>query len=232
MNEKRPPRKSLSRQVMDSIQEVIVSQNLQPGDPLPTEKQIAEELQVSKSSVREAVKMLEALGIVEIRRGLCTVISESPEQGYLNVILSHFYLQSGRTEELREFRRTIETAYTTLAVQSAREEDVEAIRQALEQFRARLEEGTLQAEDDIRFHNQILYATHNSFLIGLGVALNHLLQESIGVSIGTYPEIALRDHEMIFQSILERRPELAVQAIAESADRWSLSLPQNHSRES
>lgn len=225
MNEKKTPRKSLSRQVMDSIQELIVEQNLQPGDPLPTEKQIAEELEVSKSSVREAVKMLEALGIVEIRRGLCTVISENPEQGYLNVILSHFYLQSGRAEELREFRRTIETAYTTLAVQTAGEEDVEAIRRALEQFRSRVEEGCLRPEDDVRFHNQILYATHNSFLIGLGVALNNLLQESIGAAIEAHPEAALRDHEAIFQGILLRRPELVVDAIADSAARWSLFLP-------
>lgn len=225
MSEKKTPRKSLSRQVMDSIQELIVSRDLQPGDALPTEKQIAEELGVSKSSVREAVKMLEALGIVEIRRGLCTVISENPEQGYLNVILSHFYLQSGRPEELREFRRTIETAYTTLAVQTATEEDVKGIRRALEQFRAHVEEGRVLPEDDVRFHNQILYATHNSFLIGLGVALNNLLQESIGVAIEANPAMALRDHEAIFQGFLLRRPDLVTDAITDSSARWSLFLP-------
>ena len=90
-----PRRKSLSRQVMESIEELILEQNLKPGDVLPTETQISESLQVSKSSVREAIKMLEALGVVEIRRGLCTVISANPEQGYLNVMLSHLYLNSG-----------------------------------------------------------------------------------------------------------------------------------------
>ena len=84
-----PRRKSLSRQVMESIEKLILEQDLKPGDVLPTETQISETLQVSKSSVREAVKMLEALGVVEIRRGLCTVISANPEQGYLNVMLSH-----------------------------------------------------------------------------------------------------------------------------------------------
>ena len=53
-------RKSLSRQVMESIEKMILEQKLGPGDVLPTEIQISEELQVSKSSVREAVKMLEA----------------------------------------------------------------------------------------------------------------------------------------------------------------------------
>ena len=91
----RKTRKSLSKQVMESIEKLILDQKLRPGDALPTEQQISEELGVSKSSVREAIKMLEALGVVEIRRGLCTVISENPEQGYLNVFLSHLYLLSG-----------------------------------------------------------------------------------------------------------------------------------------
>ena len=104
-----PRRKSLSRQVMESIEKLILEQDLKPGDVLPTETQISETLQVSKSSVREAVKMLEALGVVEIRRGLCTVISANPEQGYLNVMLSHLYLNSGNEEELQVFRRTVES---------------------------------------------------------------------------------------------------------------------------
>ena len=67
----RKTRKSLSKQVMESIEKLILDQKLRPGDALPTEQQISEELGVSKSSVREAIKM------VEIRRGLCTVISEN-----------------------------------------------------------------------------------------------------------------------------------------------------------
>ena len=54
----RDPKKSLSRQVVDSIEEMIMERKLGPGDVLPTEIQISEELQVSKSSVREAIKML------------------------------------------------------------------------------------------------------------------------------------------------------------------------------
>ena len=106
----RDPKKSLSRQVVDSIEEMIMERKLGPGDVLPTEIQISEELQVSKRSVREAIKMLEALGVVEIRRGLCTVISKNPEQGYMNVMLSHFYLNSGNEEDLQNFRYIIESA--------------------------------------------------------------------------------------------------------------------------
>ena len=141
---------------------MIMERKLGPGDVLPTEIQISEELQVSKSSVREAIKMLEALGVVEIRRGLCTVISKNPEQGYMNVMLSHFYLNSGNEEDLQNFRYIIESAYTTYAIHQATDNDLAAIREKLELFREKLRNGTLEAEDDILFHGQILQATHNS----------------------------------------------------------------------
>ena len=100
--------------------------------------------------------MLEALGVVEIRRGLCTVISANPEQGYLNVMLSHLYLNSGNEEELQVFRRTVESAYTTLAIDAATEQDIAAIQASLELFRGKKQSGQLTADDDLAFHSQIL----------------------------------------------------------------------------
>lgn len=216
--------KSLSRQVMDSIERMILEQKLVPGDVLPTETQIAEELQVSKSSVREAIKMLEALGIVEIRRGLCTVISANTEQGYLNVMLSHLYINSGDAEELQVFRRTIETAYTTLAIDTATETDLDAIRVELESFREKVRSGRLSPDDDLTFHNCILQATHNSFLISLGAALNEMFRETIGISIQISPHIALNDHEKIYQAVFNRDKEAAIAAIERSAQQWAAAF--------
>lgn len=223
---KQREKKSLSRQVVDSIEKMIMERKLGPGDVLPTEIQISEELQVSKSSVREAIKMLEALGVVEIRRGLCTVISENPEQGYLNVMLSHFYLNSGNEEELQNFRCIIESAYTVYAIRQATDEDLAAIREKLESFRAKLQAGTLEAEDDIAFHGQILRATHNSFMIGLGNALNEVFRRTIGISIQNSPEIALRDHENIYKALVNRDPAAAERAIGISAKQWAASFNQ------
>ena len=153
--------------------------------------------------------MLEALGVVEIRRGLCTVISKNPEQGYMNVMLSHFYLNSGNEEDLQNFRYIIESAYTTYAIHQATDNDLAAIREKLELFREKLRNGTLEAEDDILFHGQILQATHNSFMISLGNALNELFRRSIAIAIRDNPEVALHDHESIYQAIVNRDPVAA-----------------------
>ena len=139
-------------------------------------------------------------------------------------MMTHLYLNSGTLEELRVFRRTFEAAYTSLALEMADQKDLEAIGQALEQFRAALEAGRLTVEDDIRFHSRILTATHNSFLISLGNALNELFREAIGVSLHTNPEIALHDHEKIYQAIVDRNPTAAAEAIGKSADQWAESL--------
>lgn len=213
-------RKSLSRQVMDSIEKMIREQKLVPGDALPTETQIADQLQVSKSSVREAIKMLEALGIVEIHRGVCTVISANTEQGYLNVMLSQLYINSGSAEELQVFRRTIETAYTTLAIDTATDSDLELIRKELESYREKALQGQLEAEDDIAFHNSILDATHNAFLISLGNALNEMFRDGIGISIQKNPRVALADHEKIYTAIQNRDKAAAIAAIEASAKQW------------
>ena len=220
----KPSHKSLSRQVMDSIEKMIRDQKLLPGDILPTETQIADELQVSKSSVREAIKMLEAIGIVEIHRGVCTVISGNTEQGYLNVMLSQLYINSGSPEELQIFRRTIETAYTTLAIDTATDNDLNLIHQELSSYREKALLGQLDASDDIAFHNSILASTHNSFLISLGSALNEVFRETIGISIQTNPCIAVSDHERIYAAIVSRDKSAAIAAIEASAKQWAAAF--------
>ena len=216
---------------MDSIEKMIREQKLVPGDALPTESQIADKLQVSKSSVREAIKMLEALGIVEIHRGVCTVISANREQGYLNVMLSQLYINSGSTEELQVFRRTIETAYTTLAIDTATNSDLELIHKELTSYREKARLGQLSSSDDIAFHNSILCATHNSFLISLGNALNAVFRETIGISIQTNPRIAVSDHEKIYDAIVSRDKSAAIAAIEASSKQWAAAFQMKESNE-
>ena len=87
-----------------------------------------------------------------------------------------------------------------------------------------LRNGTLEAEDDILFHGQILQATHNSFMISLGNALNDLFRRSIAIAIRDNPEVALHDHESIYQAIVNRDPVAAEKVIAASARQWAASF--------
>lgn len=216
--------KPLSRLVVEAIRDSIFKNELKPGDMLPTEAELTKQLGVSKSSVREAIKMLEAIGIVEIRRGQGTILSQNPEQGYMNVILFQLLMQDGSAQELKTFRRMVETSYIALAIESATEADIACIEGWVERFAKDLAKGVIDVEDDIGFHRAILTATHNRFVISLGEAMTQLYSDSIQKSIQLQPEHALSDHRMICRAIKERDLSLAKDCVDHSIDLWADTL--------
>lgn len=217
-------RKSLSKQVVDTIQDMISSGELKAGDVLPSEQELALKVAVSKSSVREAIKMLEAVGVVEIMRGQGTVLNNDTSKGFMNAILFQLLMQSKDQKQLLEFRKMFEVAYTKLALQNADEEDIISIGQAFDRFKIAVRNGNVTVELDLDFHNCILKATHNTLVISLGTAINSLFEKSIERSIGNYPELALRDHNDIFKAIYNRQIDKIDEIITTSTETWSHSL--------
>lgn len=230
MNPILPPNlksKSLSRRVIEALRDSIADGELKPGDMLPTETELTEHLGVSKSSVREAVKMLEAIGIVEIKRGQGTILSKTCEQGYMNVILFQLLMRNGSAKELKEFRRMVETAYISMAIENATQEDLDKIEACVEQFGRNIHNGIIDVQEDVRFHRTILQATHNSFIISLGEAVTMLYIDSIAKSIQLHPEHALHDHQQIYLAIKERNLEYARDSVVHSIDVWADTLNKN-----
>ena len=91
--------KSLSKMVMESIKEVLIQKTLKPGDRLPTETELCESLGVGKSSVREAIKMLEVLGVVETRQGEGTYIAKKIAETSVNPLVYQLLIDDGSVSE-------------------------------------------------------------------------------------------------------------------------------------
>lgn len=217
-------KKALSKQVIDAIQKSIVDGELRPGDTLPTETELTERLGVSKSSIREAIKMLEAVGVVEIKRGQGTVLKSGAEQGFMNVIFFQLIMQEQNQDQLLGFRRMLEVGYTRMAAMGATQEDVAKIEKSVERYTAAVRGGTLHAGHDLDFHHQILEATHNKFVISLGDAVNSLFAESIEKSIAVRPEKALADHRAILAAIRAKDLAAAEKSVESSLEAWSATL--------
>lgn len=215
---------SLSRLVVDKIRQAIFSGEIKPGDILPSETEFAKGLGVSKSSVREAIKMLEAVGVVEIKRGIGTILNHDTGVGYMNVLLFQLMLNQGTTQELIAFRRMFEIAYTEMAILSATEEDLEKLTASVEQYAQSILDGIVTAQDDLNFHRHVLEATHNQFIINLGIAINALFSQSIDYSVKYSPNTALADHQAILEAIKEKDCEKAKQAIGKSMDAWKQNI--------
>jgi len=210
--------------VVDRIKEALLKREIKPGDFLPSEPVLAKNLGVSKSTVREAVKMLQAFGVVEIKRGQGTVICTTPSEALINPLVFQMLIEGRQNEHVIDMRQLLEPIYTIAAMERATKEDIEAIQSTIDHFETVIKAGNPQAEDDIAFHLAILKATHNPYLIRIGETILQLFEASISWSMRNIPETALRDHKMIFAAFLEKDEDKLYRAVIESFEGWKKSL--------
>jgi len=220
----RRPKDSVVAFVLDRIKAAITRGELKPGDLLPSETEMSASLGVGKTSIREAVKMLQAVGAVDIRQGHGTVIRTEPGPDLLTPLVFQLLLKDGTPSELMEFRQLLEPSYTLLAQEKATEADIEHLERAVEQLENNIAAGAQTVEDDLGFHRIILEATRNPYMITIGNTVLELFRGSIEKSIQEIPRVAATDHRAIFEAFRSRDPEQLQKAVQRSYEGWSRSL--------
>lgn len=171
MTEQNPPAKlatRLNRAVRDEITGLILARGLRSGDPLPTETELVETLGVSRNSIREALKALQALDIVEIRHGYGTYVgrlSLAPLADGLTFRALHDVGQDLRSmEEILEVREALEAALIRRVAASIPEEDLAALDEVTKRMAAHASADETFAEADREFH-ELLYRSLNNALV-------------------------------------------------------------------
>ena len=161
------PRQSLSKMVVEKIKEGLISGEIVPGEYLPSENELTERLGVGKSSIREAIKMLEAMGVVEICKGNGSRVRTSVDSDIMNPLIFQLILQSKTEskEKLVEFRKMIEISGGILAIDNASEEDIQRLREVHEKTKRDFKKGKVSVSNDMEFHNTIYECTHNPFVV-------------------------------------------------------------------
>jgi GntR family transcriptional repressor for pyruvate dehydrogenase complex len=215
---------SIVSSVIDRIREALLRRDLKPGDYLPSETELTQTLGVSKSSVREAVKMLQAMGVVEVRRGQGTLVRTQPGAGYISPMIFQLIMESGYPDDLVELRLMFEPAFTVMAMRRATDEDLARIGKALERLEASVRSRTQVAEDDLAFHLAILRATGNRLVVRIGETIFQLFEPSISISMQHIPERAVQDHRRIYEALCARDEVRLREAVLQSYDGWKESL--------
>ena len=221
------PKQSLSKMVVEKIKEGVVSGAIAPGDFLPSEAELSERFGVGKSSVREAIKMLEALGVVEICKGNGSRIRTSVDTTVMNPLIFQMILQSKEEskEKLVEFHKMIEISGSMLAIDKADEADIEKLKKIHEKTKQDFKKGRATVENDLEFHKAIYESTHNPFIVSIGESLMELFQPSLVISNRDYSKIVTENHDKILKALIARDKELMEQAITDSLTQWKeLSL--------
>lgn len=205
--------KKVFEEILDQIKEMLASGELVVGQKIPPETQLAEMLNVSRSSLREALRVLNVLGIIEAKTGEGTVIRHADPENLKNLLTFVAVSQGINTVELYEARRAIEVEAAGLAAVRRNEENLEKMYQALiEMDKSNNADSSLF---DYAFHREIVNSTRNSTLIMLISFISGLMGEQITDTrrqFSPYPEIMGKlqeQHWEIYKGIMDKNPEWA-----------------------
>ncbi|MBZ0290914.1 MAG: FadR family transcriptional regulator [Anaerolineae bacterium] len=179
--------RSLSRQVVDVIGQKIVAGALPSGDTLPNEDELAASLQVSRTVIREAVKILADKRLVEVRTRVGTRVRPGTEWNLLDADVLRWQYESGPTRaflhNVVEVRRAIEVAASELAALRATDADIAPIRACYEHLASSVQDDDAYIEADLTFHESIFRACHNELLMQLALTLRVALQSSRKITV-------------------------------------------------
>ena len=221
--------RNLAQGVVESFTNSIQAGTLKPGEKLPTESVIMEIHGVSRTVVREAISHLQAAGLVQTRHGIGTfVLAQQAQQGlrlHVDTVAS--------VRNMLELRLGLEVQAAALAALRRTDEQLDHMRQALDDYQASLANNDSCVEEDKRFHQLIAEATGNTFfteiMLHLGNAMIPRTQvkgdERGGADFAKLGQLANLEHEAIFNAIKRQDPDAARAAmvlhLTNSRDRFS-----------
>lgn len=197
--------KSLAVRVAEALRKEIIEERLKPGDKLHSESELMEQFKVSRTTVREAMKLLKAENIVEIKRGNGTFVSD--KTGITEDPLGlRFSEKPELLAELLEARIVIEPRLMELAVFRATPEDIECVRHIIERMEQKEEPDAEYTALDVEFHTQIAKCAHNKVLETVVPVICESIQkgylETVNVP-GSF-ERALDSHKTIYKAMVTK----------------------------
>ncbi len=206
------PRTPLYEQVVDRLREFIDVQRLQPGDRLMSERELAQQLGVSRSSVRQALTALRVLGLIEIRHGDGVYLLRAPGDVIPSLALEVANAQVDHPM-IWEVREGVETQAARLAARRRTKRDLARMRQALDAMAESVAAGGDGVVGDRHFHQAVWDAAHNEMLSQVVGQLREAIDRTSEASLTVpgRPPASLEAHEAILAAI-EAQDEAAADA--------------------
>ncbi|HHT02481.1 MAG TPA: FadR family transcriptional regulator [Firmicutes bacterium] len=208
---------SISDAIVEQIETLIAQGELKEGQKLPSERELAEEFSVGRASVREALKVLESLGLVK-RTSQGTFVENSSPSLVAQPFARRLLLRRHTVHELIEARRTIEEDLAQLAAQRADEQDICNLEEAVHAMDE--DSGQKWVEAEVYFHSTLAEAAHNRILSDVFEIVRNLM---LSLADGDFEgpgkrELSKQEHLALIEAIKERDPEAARRLMAKHLD--------------
>jgi len=210
-------KKRLSDAAVEQLKEMIIKEKIKPGEKLPSERQLIKELKISRASVREALRILEIMGFVEVKPGKGVYVAD-PTQHIFEPLDSWLSLYKETLYEHFEIRQVIEPHAASFAAKRATANVINAMKKSLTIFKKRMEQDDLigMIKADAEFHLLIAKATGNRTLIVIMETITTSLLEGWKASLRTPGRASktIEEHQAIFDAILNKDAAKAGQAMS------------------
>lgn len=174
--------KTIVDKIVDNITNAIINGELKPGDKLPTETELCESMGVGRNSVREAIKILDAYGVIHIKRAEGTFVNQNYDSKMMYPIIYGIILQKDSAKQIIELRKVIEIGTFEIVMNKLTADKMNAIESALnllEQEVNSLEPTAKKIfEADVRFHSEIVAVTENAMLGSICAYVDKITRQS------------------------------------------------------
>lgn len=189
--------------IMKQIKDIVKSGELKRGDKLPSERELALRLNVSRTSVREAIKALETLGLVESKHGGGNYIKNDFEDILLEPLSIAFMLLGSNNSEILELRKVIEPEVASIAAKNITENEIKELENIIEKL-SKTTDSKICASLDKEFHYVIAKASKNHLLSTIVFSVSSLIEEYIDESkmYEIDREKVINDHKIILEAII------------------------------
>ena len=191
--------------------ERLILKKLRPGDKLPSERELAEMLAVSRSSIRDAIRSLELMGLVEPRQGAGTIVREISSDSLRNPLANALKRKEELIGELLDFRKMLEPPLAARAATRVSPDEVSEMEEILERQEKKLRGGDSTIAEDSEFHYAIALASGNSVVLKVLDILMDLLRDSRerSLQVEGRPQKSLAGHRRILGALKRHNAEAA-----------------------
>ncbi|MGN1383178.1 MAG: FadR/GntR family transcriptional regulator [Eubacterium sp.] len=215
MKLKKVKSESVVQQIIDSLTDAIARRDLRPGDKIPKEMELAEQLGVGRNSVREAVKILVYLGVLEIRRAEGTFVCEGFSEEMIDPMVYGLILDKSEDyHDLMEVREMVEVGIMRLAIRHSDEKELSQLWDRLQNLREKAEKGSVDDafEADNAFHDEITQMCHNPIAMKIDSVARQLTHQMRYESVKGMIESGktgefLSAHERLYNIIKDKNEE-------------------------
>ena len=221
-------KKTVVDTVLDAIIADIVSKKYPPGSKLPNEYELISRLNVSRNSLREAIKILSAMGIVEIRHGDGTYVCTTVAPSVIDSVVYSMISPLSSSEELIELRQIVDEATVRQAIDKILPEEITLLQESVSDMRRAISENniTKATELDYQFHMDLIAFCKNTLFIRIMTGLYSIFRSSIGqtIHLERVDSQAPRYHQSIIDCIKNKDYQSVHHVVSDSLITWRNQL--------